>query len=489
MAKHKIIDGGWAGTEASLQVCLEMEARGAEMKAGDVNEGGEEDTPYLLDVQGSIGVINIAGPMTNQDSFWTRLMGAASYSAIQEALVAAAEHPDVTDIVLNINSGGGPVNGLSDTGALVTLINDNIKPVVAYTDGKMCSAAYWLGCSAGGVFASSVSEVGSIGIIATHMDYSEQLKADGVKATVMRAGKYKALANSVEPLTEEAKAQIQASLDEAYKVFVQHVAGARNQPYDYVDQNMAQGREFFGAQALAAGLVDGITSFGTLMSGLEKKALDNASHYSQTSRNSSYGASQMAKKNLTQQEIAALASGVAVHASADADAVALAAEAAATEAATLAAAAEAADTPEDGAAAAGEVTKIQEKTESSVVAFLQSQIKDKDAEILQANITLAGLQTKVADQEANFEGLIAIASTSLSNMQVALGGSAIADGLTAVAVLAEHKRVSDLFQTKFKAGGVAAVAAAEEGSASVEQSPELKALIASFGAPTAKKVK
>ena len=197
----------------------------------------------------------------------------------------------------------------------------------------------------------------------------------------------------------------------------------------------------------------------------------------------------MAKKNLTQQEIAALASGVAVHASADADAVALAAEAAATEAATLAAAAEAADTPEDGAAAAGEVTKIQEKTESSVVAFLQSQIKDKDAEILQANITLAGLQTKVADQEANFEGLIAIASTSLSNMQVALGGSAIADGLTAVAVLAEHKRVSDLFQTKFKAGGVAAVAAAEEGSASVEQSPELKALIASFGAPTAKKVK
>lgn len=45
-------------------------------------------------------------------------------------------------------------------------------------------------------------------------------------------------------------------------------------------------------------------------------------------------------------------------------------------------------------------------------------------------------------------------------MQVALGGSAFSiEGMSAAAVLAEHDRVSEVFKTKFKVGGVAAVSA------------------------------
>lgn len=450
-----MVDATWAGNEASLQEYLNAaEGIQAKMLAGpmDQEEDPEDCLPYLLSVDGDIATVSITGPLTNRDSWMNQYFGITSYGAIREAMVYAAQDTSIKHIVLDINSGGGAVNGVADTADLIRLVNDRVKPVTAYTDGAMCSAAYWLGCSAGEVYASNIATVGSIGVIATHMEYSKQLKDDGVGVTVMRSGKYKALVNGVEPLTKDAKEQMQAQLDAVYGIFIDHVAAMTDRPRDYVDSTMAQGREFLGEQALNAGLVDGIKTYDSLISEINS-SLEDRQHSFQDPRNLAQGTTMSKKKAFTEQEIAALAEGGAA------------------PQATSPAAADA-GTPEnlpegDGVTdAATEGVQQEAATEvakpaADVVSFLQAQIKEKDAAILATNVELSGLKSKLADMEASFSGLVEIAGKSVNNMQVALGGSAVDfQGKAAVEVLALHKATTEQFQSKFKAGGVAAVDAA-----------------------------
>jgi ClpP class serine protease len=308
------------------------------------------------------------------------------------------------------------------------------------------------------VFASNVSGVGSIGVIATHTDQSEALKQAGLKVTVIRAGTEKALANGAEPLTDAGRAQIQAGVDAAYQVFVQHVAEMRGTTYPAADATMAQGREFFGQAAVSAGLVDGIASFDSLMSGLQTQPLDKQGSFTDNSHNSQKGQNNMVKKAFNPQQIAALAAGAQL-ASADPVVVepVVVTVVADTEAAAALVAAALAETE-----AAAIAASTQTDADANIVAYLKGEVKDKDAALMAAQIEINGLKAKTADMEANFNGLIVIAGASLSNMQIALGGSAVkVEGMSATAILAEHARVAGTFQEKFKAGGVAAVDAAE----------------------------
>jgi ClpP class serine protease len=137
----------------------------------------------------------------------------------------------------------------------------------------MASAAYWLACSAGRVYSSKAALVGSIGVKATFKEYSKQNEMDGVKVTVIRAGKFKALADPNEPLSKAAEAQIQALADASYGVFVDHVAAMRGRSYEYTDKTMGDGQEFIGQAAVDVGLTDGITTYDAVVGGLKKKIL------------------------------------------------------------------------------------------------------------------------------------------------------------------------------------------------------------------------
>ena len=256
----------WAGTEQSLAAARAAELMAvAKLKAGFSSEG--VDVPSLLSVQGSVGMVSIQGPLFN--SKMAEYFGLTTYAGIRRAMVAAANDPAVGQILLAVDSGGGAVSGVYDTAQLISAINAKVKPVTTFAGDIMASAAYWLGSAARKVYSGQMSLVGSIGVISAHIEYSKQMAADGVTATVLRAGKYKALANPMEPLTEAAKAQIQAQLDAVYKVFVESVAAHRGVSFAEADK-MSQGREFFGQAALDAGLVDGITTLAAVVGGLQK---------------------------------------------------------------------------------------------------------------------------------------------------------------------------------------------------------------------------
>jgi signal peptide peptidase SppA len=262
----------WAGSQSSYEAALEVEAGIAKLRAGGQYEDEPRDTPRLLSIDGGIATIDIKGPLMNSDSFMLEMFGATGYPEIREALVAAVNDMSVKEIFLDIDSGGGAVSGCGDTADLIRAVN-SIKPVTAFTDSVMASAAYWLGSSAGEVYSGRAALVGSIGVKATFREYSEQNKMKGVTVTVIRAGKYKALADQNEKLTPEAEAQIRAVVDATYGVFVEHVAEVRGRPYAYADKTMADGQEFIGQAAVDVGLTDGITTYDAVIGGLRRKIL------------------------------------------------------------------------------------------------------------------------------------------------------------------------------------------------------------------------
>jgi capsid assembly protease len=451
MSKQQL-EGLWAGSEQSLEMWAKMDTAITEkLMAG--NFGPEDDTedeePYLFEKQGSVGVINIKGPITNRDSPWNEMFGITSYGAIREALIYAANDSEVETILLDVESNGGSVTGCYDTGELIKMVG-KIKPVVGFGE-QAYSAGYWLLSSASKIYASRTSGIGSIGVIATHMEYSKQLKDEGVGVTVFRSGQYKALVNSVEALTDVAKIQLQGQLDAAYQIFVEHVAEARNVPYDYCDKEMCDGKEFFGEQALAAGLVDGIMSYDELMTDLLNNSIDTSANSINNSRNNTQGVTM--KRTLSKEQLmAAAAEGVQLEASA-APAV-VPADPTTVEPETVAA-------PVAEAVAA--TPELVAEVQPGVVEMLQAQLKDVGAQLLAANVDLSKMNDQVAGMQAAHEGLMAIAQKSVSNMSLALNGTAFsAEGLSAAAVVDHHRVLSEKFTAQFKAGGVAAIDATKE---------------------------
>lgn len=269
----------WVITEFGLnQYVQQFQRLDAEVRS-KVLEGdqeGEEDNPlsYLYSRQGSIGVISIRGTMLNVDNGLTRFFEMSTYPAIQQSILAAVEDPEVDRIVLDIDSPGGTVSGVSATSDLIYAVDKTVKPVFAISDGYMASGAYWLASSTRRIYADHLANVGSIGVIQVHMDYTKRLEKEGITATPIRSGKYKALGMPYEPLSEEAQKELQDKSDEIYKYFVTHVSDARNKSYEYVDKIMGEGRVFMGQGAKEVGLIDKVASFTGALAEIQSAEVD-----------------------------------------------------------------------------------------------------------------------------------------------------------------------------------------------------------------------
>lgn len=274
----------WAGTEHSylqavdtynLLVAGVLDRMNGQ---GPQDDDEEEEPSYLLSKARNVSIITIRGSLTNADSPYFKYIAdrVTSYPEIRRALAQAAADSSTDSILLDIASGGGSVAGLHDTANLISQVDARLKDVFAFTDSAMMSAAYWLGSSASQVFTSSTAMMGSIGVLAVHMEYSKALAEDGVGVTVMRSGKYKALVNQFEPLTDDRKAAFQAQLDAAYGVFIEWVAQRRGVTRDDADKRMGQGREFFGSDAVSAGLADGVATFDRLIGRIQSRATQSA---------------------------------------------------------------------------------------------------------------------------------------------------------------------------------------------------------------------
>ena len=226
---------------------------------------------------GGIAVLPLYGVVTQRGNMVDDVSGPGSVSTQQfaSALRQALADDTVSQILIDIDSPGGSVYGVSELADEITQARSQ-KPVVAVANSLAASAAYWIGCSASEFYVSPGGEVGSIGVWQAHFDHSQALAAEGVKPTLVSAGKFKVEGNPYAPLDDDAQAFMQSRVDDYYASFTKAVARGRGVPIAQVREGMGQGRVLGADAAMAQNMVDGVATFDDVVRKMRRDAKTSA---------------------------------------------------------------------------------------------------------------------------------------------------------------------------------------------------------------------
>lgn len=220
---------------------------------------------------GTVRVIPLYGVISPRMGLMSDMSGGTTAEGFGRAFLEAVRDPEITAIVLDVDSPGGNVAGIDEAASLVRS-QRGVKPISAVSAYRMFSAAYYIASQADEVVISPSGECGSIGVVGMHQDISEAEAKLGIKTTLISAGKYKTEGNSHVPLSEEAQAAWQADADRHYAMFVNAVARGRGVSAETVRNDFGQGRTVMAKPAVAAGMADRIDSLeGTIERALAGK--------------------------------------------------------------------------------------------------------------------------------------------------------------------------------------------------------------------------
>ena len=215
-----------------------------------------------IDAPVGIAVIPVVGSLVRRTVGLDPASGFTSYAEIAGMVDAAIADPSVEGIVLDIDSPGGEAGGVFELGERIRAA-DGVKPVWAIASDTAFSAAYAIGCSASRLLVSRTGGVGSIGVIAMHVDQTARDAQQGYRYTPITAGDHKNDFSPHEKLGPEAHARLQAEVDRLYAMFVDHVAVMRKLDTDAV--RATEAGIYFGMDAVTAGLADAVGSLDAVL--------------------------------------------------------------------------------------------------------------------------------------------------------------------------------------------------------------------------------
>ena len=223
-----------------------------------------EPDPYVVTPSG-IAVIPVFGTLVNRTFGLSALSGLTSYQRLSADLARAAADPAVRGVLLDVDSNGGEAGGVFDLADHVVALR-GIKPVFAIADEACFSAAYALACGAERLYVTQTGGVGSIGVVALHRDQSGADAQAGLHYEYLSAGARKTDGNPHEPLSDGARAALQAEVDRLHGLFAAHVARCRGLPDAQVRAQEAA--IYFGPDAVAAGLADRVGALADALADL-----------------------------------------------------------------------------------------------------------------------------------------------------------------------------------------------------------------------------
>ncbi|WP_232522480.1 S49 family peptidase [Chitinibacter sp. GC72] len=220
-----------------------------------------KDTPSR--VSNSIAVIPIYGTLVRRTVGLEAASGLLSYGEIGRQLDLALADPSVHGILLDMDSPGGEAGGLFELAERIRAASQ-IKPIWAHANDAAYSAAYALAAAAQRITLSPTAGVGSIGVIALHVDQSVRDEREGLRYTPVFAGAHK---NDFSPhvaLTPDAQSALADEVHRLYGMFVDHVGLMRQLSPQTVQETEA--RVFFAEAAVQAKLADAVCSYEQVLS-------------------------------------------------------------------------------------------------------------------------------------------------------------------------------------------------------------------------------
>ena len=159
----RILDGSFAMVpiESPAPYYIESRAQASGSRSGSIAN--------------KVMVIPVTGVLMKGDG----ACGSIGMATMANFIKAANQDPEISGIVLAIDSPGGSVDG---TELFSKAVKASGKPVVAWVDGMAASAALWIASAASEIIASSPNdEIGSVGAMLRLQDNQPALEKDGVR--------------------------------------------------------------------------------------------------------------------------------------------------------------------------------------------------------------------------------------------------------------------------------------------------------------------
>lgn len=210
---------------------------------------------YGYALERGVAIIPVIGTLVHRGSYVGESSGTTSYEGLRAQITAAAEDEEVRAIALEIDSYGGEVSGCFELCGQILEARLK-KPIYAILAENACSAGYAIASQASIITVTEFGCVGSVGVVSLHVDYSANLKKEGVKVTIISSGEHKAEGNPYEALPDSVKASWQKLSDKMRVRFAAIVGEGRGDRLTAEQALKSEAAVFNGADAVARGFAD-----------------------------------------------------------------------------------------------------------------------------------------------------------------------------------------------------------------------------------------
>lgn len=219
-----------------------------------------------MQMMGKTAVVPIVGPIFPKSNLFTEISGATSCQEITDMIQEAIDaQPDA--ILLQVDSPGGAVSGITETADAIFQARETSVPVLSAIEGVGASAAYWLASQADEVIVSRGSVVGSISIISRMATDERMMRNAGVDSLTLSSGAMKNAEMAFVARGGGSVTDMQNMVDrmkEYHAMFVEAIS--RGRP-SLNTSTVDSGATWIGQRAVTVGLADRV---GTLQSVLRE---------------------------------------------------------------------------------------------------------------------------------------------------------------------------------------------------------------------------
>lgn len=220
-----------------------------------------------------VEVIPVHGVLVSRGAHLNPCETMTSYEGLRSQINRAVADPMVERIVLDIDSPGGSAVGAFELAADIRAATAS-KPITGLVNYMAYSGGYLIASACSDIIVSQTSGVGSIGVIASHLDRSKLEEGMGVKITTVYRGAHKNDLTPHAPLSEQSLNVLEEIVEESYQMFVSAVADYRN--LSTASVMATEAGLYRGKAAISAGLADRLES--------PQAAVDNIARAIATSR-------------------------------------------------------------------------------------------------------------------------------------------------------------------------------------------------------------
>lgn len=226
----------------------------ADEEAADEDDESAEDDEEELARKPRVFVLNFLGDME-----------ASSVHCLREeitAVLSVAEKDAKDEVILRLESPGGLVHSYGHAASQLQRIRDAGLQLTAVVDEIAASGGYMMACVADKIVAAPFAVIGSIGVVAELPNFNRLLKRFDIDYEQHTAGEFKRTLTMFGENSDEGRRKFQEELEDTHKLFKAYVG--QHRPNVELEK-VATGEHWYGSQAMALGLVDGLQTSDALL--------------------------------------------------------------------------------------------------------------------------------------------------------------------------------------------------------------------------------